>query len=122
MFTYCLSSSRNQPLKNRDMKLPADVPTRRLLMAGVLLVITCGVAAPVAAAMQPPSSAAQEGFVPIDQLQPREELPAAPLVMAAYSVAWLVIFGYVWSIWRRLGQVEQEIASVSKRVAGGARR
>jgi CcmD family protein len=49
-------------------------------------------------------------------------LPAAPLVMAAYSVAWLVIFGYVWSIWRRLSQVEQEITSVSKRVAGGARR
>ena len=109
-------------LKRSHMTLLADVSTRRLLMAGWLLVITCWVAAPVAAAMQPPSSAAQDGFVPIDQLQPREELPAAPLVMAAYSVAWLVIFGYVWSIWRRLSQVEQEIASVSKRVAGGARR
>jgi CcmD family protein len=42
--------------------------------------------------------------------------------MAAYAVAWLVIFGYVWSIWRRLSQVEQEIASVSQRVSGGARR
>ena len=60
--------------------------------------------------------------MPIDQLQPKEQLPAAPLVMAAYSVAWLVIFGYVWSIWQRLSQVEQEIASVSKRVAGGTRR
>ncbi len=84
--------------------------TRRHLIATVLLVISCWVAAPVAAAVQqPPSSAAQEGFVPIDQLQPKEQLPAAPLVMAAYSVAWLVIFGYVWSIWRRLSQVEQEI-------------
>jgi len=104
------------------MKIPANVPTRRLLMAALLLVITCWVAAPVAAALQPTPSAAQEGFVPIDQLQPREELPAAPLVMAAYSVAWLVIFGYIWSIWRRLSQVEQEITSVSKRVAGGTRR
>mgnify|MGYP003403655663 CR=1 FL=1 len=42
--------------------------------------------------------------------------------MLAVFLAWLVIFGYVWSIWRRLSQVEQEIASVSKRVAGGARR
>jgi CcmD family protein len=42
--------------------------------------------------------------------------------MAAYSVAWLVIFGYVWSIWRRLSLVEREIASVSQRVAGGGRR
>ena len=37
--------------------------------------------------------------------------------MAAYAVAWIVIFVYVWSIWRRLGQVEQEIATVSQRVA-----
>ena len=70
-------------------------------MAGLLLVILCAVAAPLAAAMQHRRRrAAQEGFVPIDQLQPKEQLPAAPLVMAAYSVAWLVIFGYVWSIWR----------------------
>ena len=40
----------------------------------------------------PPKPAAQDGFVPIDQLQPKEELPAAPLVMAAYAVAWLVVF------------------------------
>ena len=108
---------------DRQMKLIPNGPTRVLLMAGVLLVILCAVAAPVAAEMQPPpSSAAQDGFVPIDQLQPKEQLPAAPLVMAAYSVAWLVIFGYVWSIWQRLSQVEQEITSVSKRVAGGTRR
>jgi CcmD family protein len=106
------------------MKPISHVHTRVLLMAAVLVVILYAVATPVAGEIQqpPPSSAAQDGFVPIDQLQPKEELPAAPLVMAAYSVAWLVIFGYVWSIWRRLSQVEQEIASVSKRVAGGARR
>jgi CcmD family protein len=106
------------------MKQIPNVPSRVWLMAARLLVILCAVAAPAAAEMQPPppSSAAQEGFVPIDQLQPKEQLPAAPLVMAAYSVAWLVIFGYVWSIWQRLSKVEQEITSVSKRVAGGTRR
>ena len=105
------------------MKPTSNVHMRVVLMAGVLLVILCAVAAPLAAEMQqPPSTAAQDGFVPIDQLQPKEQLPAAPLVMAAYSVAWLVIFGYVWSIWQRLSQVEQEITSVSKRVAGGTRR
>jgi CcmD family protein len=73
---------------------------------------------------QPPPSkpAAQDGFVPVDQLDPKEELPAAPLVMAAYAVAWLVVFGYVWSLWRRLQAVEAEIADVSRRVAAGARR
>jgi CcmD family protein len=106
------------------MKLLADVPSLRLLMAGVLLVILCAVAAPASAALQqpPPPSPAQEGFVPIDQLEPKEQLPAAPLVIAAYAVAWLVIFGYVWTIWRRLGHVEREIASVSQRVAGGGPR
>jgi hypothetical protein len=92
---HILSSSRAN-LKDRHMKLTANVPKSRFVMAGVLVVVlamACWTAAPVATAMQPPSSAAQDGFVPIDQLQPREELPAAPLVMAAYSVAWLVIFG-----------------------------
>lgn len=94
---------------------------RRLAVA-VLFVASCWAAAPLAAETQPPPNPAQEGFVPIDQLQPKEQLPAAPLVMAAYAVAWVVIFGYVWSIWRRLNRVEQEIASVSQRVSGGARR
>ncbi|HET7217257.1 MAG TPA: CcmD family protein [Vicinamibacterales bacterium] len=75
-----------------------------------------------APAQPPPTPAAQEGFVPVDQLAPKEEMPAAPLVMAAYAVAWLVIFGYVWSLWRRIHKVETEIADVSKRLASGARR
>jgi CcmD family protein len=88
------------------------------LLALVLLLVACSGAVQT----QPPTSPAQEGFVPIEQLQAKEQLPAAPLVMAAYGVAWLVIFGYVWSIWRRLSRVEQEIASVRQQVAGGGRR
>jgi CcmD family protein len=93
------------------------------LVALVILCVTCVAVVPASAQSQPPgSSPAQEGFVPIDQLQPREELPAAPFLMAAYSVAWLVIFGYVWSLWRRLSQVEDEIAAVRQQIAGGGRR
>ena len=106
----------------RSLPGTIDVFRFRLLVAGVLLVITCWTVVPASAQTQPPPSPAQEGFVPVDQLQPKEQLPAAPLVMAAYSVAWLVIFGYVWSIWRRLSLVEREIASVSQRVSGGGRR
>ena len=94
---------------------------QRLLLV-VLLLVTCWGAAAAAAQAQPPPSPAQEGFVPIDQIQPKEQLPAAPLVMAAYAAAWLVIFGYVWSIWRRLSQVEQEMASLTQRVPGANRR
>ncbi len=92
------------------------------LLAVVILLVACWGVVPAAVQTQPPPSPAQEGFVPIDQLKPKEELPAAPLVMAAYGVAWIVVFVYVWSIWRRLSRVEQEIASVSQRVAGGGRR
>jgi CcmD family protein len=63
-----------------------------------------------------------EGFVRADQLPQREELPAAPLVMAAYAVAWTAILLYVWSIWRRLNRVEREIADVTRRVQANTRR
>lgn len=93
-----------------------------VLVAGVVLGGAALQAQPPATAQPPSTSAAQEGFVPIDQLAPKEEMPAAPLVMAAYAVAWLVIFGYVWLLWRRIHQVEAEIADVGRRLASGARR
>lgn len=59
--------------------------------------------------------AQQEEFVPISELPPEDQLPAAPLLVAAYAVAWLAVFGYLWTIWRRLGRVEREIAELAKR-------
>jgi CcmD family protein len=90
-------------------------------LAAVLFMFTLALGSRVAGQTQPqppstPSSAAQEGFVPIGQLQPKEQIPAAPLVIAAYVVAWIAVFGYVWSIWQRLGRVEREIADVSRRI------
>jgi CcmD family protein len=69
---------------------------------------------------QPPSP--PEGFVPAGELLAREQLPAAPLVIGAYAVAWVVVFGYLWSIWQRIGRVEQELADVGRRLAAGERR
>ena len=63
---------------------------------------------------------AQDGFVPADSLPQQEQLPAAPLVIAAYAVAWVLVFGYLWTIWRRLGRVERELADVRRRVDAGA--
>lgn len=87
-------------------------PCRRILL---MLVLAAGTFAPGAAA-QPPPRAAQDEFVPIDQLPPDEKLPAAPLLIAAYSVAWVVIAGYLFSIKQRLGRVEREIGDVSRRI------
>ena len=65
---------------------------------------------------QPPKRPAQDEFVPLSELPPQEQLPAAPLLIAAYSVAWIVVAGYLFSIWRRMGRVEQELADVSRRL------
>ena len=91
-----------------------------------LALLTACLCLPIASAAQdtpqPPKAAAQDGFLPIDQLAPKEELPATPLVTSAYIIAWLVPFVYIWSIWRRLGKVEAELADVARRIAAGPRR
>lgn len=90
-----------------------------VLSTAVLLVALCGLPG-TASGQQPPEP--PEGFVAAGDLPAREELPAAPLVIAAYAVAWILVFGYLWSIWQRLGRVERELADVSRRVEAGARR
>jgi CcmD family protein len=104
----------------------AGATTRMTRWMAVLLIMlgcaTTGALAQTPAGSAPQTPAAQEGFVPIDQLEPKEELPAAPLVMAAYAVAWILVFAYVWSLWRRLHKVELEIADVSRRLTTGARK
>jgi CcmD family protein len=71
-------------------------------------------------AQQPPQP--PDGFVPADSIAPQEQLPAAPLVIGAYAVAWIAVFGYLWSIWNRLSRVERDIVEVSRRQSAGERR
>ena len=73
-----------------------------------------------ALAQQPPQP--PEGFVPASSVQGQEHLPAAPLVITAYSVVWLLVSGYLWSIWRRLARAERDLADVSLRVSVAQRR
>jgi CcmD family protein len=74
------------------------------------------------AGMQPPTSVAQEGFVPLDQLPPQEQLPAAPLLITAYVFVWLLLMAYLWSIARRIGKVEREMQELGRRTPGGPMR
>ena len=42
-------------------------------------------------------------------------LPAAPYLIAAYAFIWVALMVYLWSIWRRLGQVEREMRALDDR-------
>lgn len=89
----------------------------RTLLLALAIVLLPG----AALAVQPPTDA-KDQYVPVDQLQPVEELPAAPLVAAAYGVAWLAVLIYVWSLWRRLGAVDRELTEVARRLQPGVKR
>ena len=88
---------------------------RRLVMIA-LLVIAAG---SLVLGAQPQGTPAQpDGFVPVNSLPQVEQLPAAPLVIAAYSLVWVALIGYVWMLWRRLSKVERELADLTRRVQG----
>jgi CcmD family protein len=45
-----------------------------------------------------------------------EQLPATPLVFAAYAVVWVALLAYILVLWRRLGRIEKELADVTSRL------
>jgi len=56
---------------------------------------------------QPPPQ--QEEFIPIDQLPPQDQLPAAPLLIGAYAFVLVMLFGYVFITSRRLTVIQREV-------------
>ena len=83
---------------------------RRLLLVVWLL---AGAVAPVLA-FQPP--AAQSEYVPVKDLPPVDQLPAAPLLVTAYAFVWIAVVVYLWSIWRRLNKVEDDMRALAQKV------
>ena len=65
-------------------------------------------------ALQPP--AGQSGFVPVDAVPLSDQLPAAPLLVTAYAFVWLAVVVYLWSIWKRLNTVEDEMRSLAEKL------
>lgn len=93
----------------------------RFVLAVAAAAALQGILAPVCAAQTQPAPQAQTEFVPVDQLAPQEQLPAAPLLIAGYSVVWIAMFVYIASIWRRLQKVDRELGEVSRRIAERSR-
>ena len=95
----------------------------RIARTFTLMLLLLGSVGPLARAQAPPSqppttTAAQDEYVPIDQLPNSEKLPAAPYLIAAYIVVWGALLVYVLALWRRLGRVETELRE-ARRVTGG---
>jgi CcmD family protein len=90
-------------------------PTARRRVGLVALTVALAVCAPVlvaASASQPAQPPA--GYERVTGSQ--ETLPAAPFVIAAYAVIWMVLIVYLWSIWRRVRHVQRELADLKRRL------
>jgi CcmD family protein len=94
-------------------KLHATVGALMLLVS--LLIAPASALAQQSPAPTKPPAAATDQFVPMDEIPEQDKLPAAPYLISAYAIAWLMLLFYVWSLWRRLQRVEEEL----KRLAPG---
>jgi CcmD family protein len=93
----------------------------RILLALAMVIVLAG---PRAALAQSPSPSAparpapadgQGEFVPLSELPPAEQLPAAPLVLGAYGFIWATVLVYVFLLWRRLAVVQQDLDQLKRR-------
>jgi CcmD family protein len=76
----------------------------------LVIIFLLGTASAFAQSTQPPPD-----FVPAENAPPGEQIPAMPLLGAAYGFIWVGLLGYVWSIARRLKQVETELIDLESR-------
>ena len=80
-----------------------------------LFVACCSFALVTVPALAFQSPAGQSEFVPVNEVPPADQLPAAPLLVTAYAFVWVVLMVYLWSIWRRLSTVEREMHALERR-------
>jgi CcmD family protein len=78
------------------------------VVGALLLAASCiALGSSAAAQQQPPER--QEVYVPIEELPPQDQLPAAPLLIGAYAFVIVVLFLYLVSLSRRLSVVRREV-------------
>jgi CcmD family protein len=88
--------------------------SRRVRAAAWTVLVTLLLTGP-AMAFQPPTG--QEQFVPAKNLPQTEQMPAGPLLLTAYAFIWVAVAFYVWTIWRRLNKVEQEMRALAQKTS-----
>jgi CcmD family protein len=100
----------------------AAVVALLLVTAGGLRAARADEAAPAAAPAAP--AAKDDGWQQVNtqMVQPGETLPARNLVGAAYGFIWLMVAGFVWTVWRRADRLEKEIEALRAQVRQAAER
>ena len=78
----------------------------------ILFVLAALAAVPSVALSKEAQPKPPADFVPVENAPPGEQIPAMPLLGTAYGFIWVGVFGYVWSLARRLHKVEAEIAEL----------
>jgi hypothetical protein len=63
---------------------------------------------------QPAAQTVPEGFEPVTEVPPEEQIPAQPLVAGAYAFIWLAVLVYVGLLWRRLGAVQKDLDALKR--------
>jgi CcmD family protein len=97
-------------MRFRRLKTATIVPVKMVLT----VLFACVLLAPAVQAVQqaPPG---QSEYVPIKDLPPTDQMPAAPLLIAAYAFVWIAVMFYLWTIWRRLNKVEAEMRALAQK-------
>jgi CcmD family protein len=83
------------------------------ILSVLALVLTLAVAAPVVLSAQG-QPAARDEYVPISELPPDEEMPAAPMVIGAYVFVWVAFVGYVFTLVGRAKKLEADLQALER--------
>lgn len=88
-------------------------PMGSLRRAVVFAVLSCMLSV-VPAFAQVSQPRQQDEFVPMSEVPPEDQLPAAPLLVAAYAFVWVAVLLYIVSVARRLGTVQGELQRLER--------
>jgi CcmD family protein len=87
---------------------------RLLRVLAIVLALAGAWSLPASAQGQPPRQQTPDEFVPIDELPPEEQMPAAPMVVAAYAFVWVAFVAYIFTLVKRVKRVEADLRALEQ--------
>lgn len=90
--------------------------TRSWIRVWTVLALLACVLVPAVLEAQPSQVDEFRPVSPEELAAGQEQIPAAQLVFAAYGIVWLTFAFYLFSLWRRVTQVETELRTVATKL------